>query len=217
MAFSVSNVHYSRLALNNIVTQFFWATCFFFFLRALRSRRPSHWALAGAAGFSGSLLLWNTASAIHPCGVYGVPPCTFTWKQALGVRGRFPPAGGKILVGFGPLLVHFIRNPNLYLGRGASLLIWSPHIPMSFADFHSAWKTIWPVLSENLARNQHSRFTRHQIPIVMCRRGSHGPGPCSAFVALTFYLVLSPYPRFPGSASCSSAERSWRIRTVCHL
>jgi uncharacterized membrane protein len=29
IAFSVSNVHYSRLALNNIVTQFFWATCFF--------------------------------------------------------------------------------------------------------------------------------------------------------------------------------------------
>jgi hypothetical protein len=53
-------------------------------------------------------------------------------------------------VGFGPLLVHFIRNPNLYLGRGASLLIWSPHISISFADFHRAWKTIWPALSENL-------------------------------------------------------------------
>ena len=30
MAFSVSNVHYSRLALNNIVTQFFWASLFLF-------------------------------------------------------------------------------------------------------------------------------------------------------------------------------------------
>ena len=53
MAFSVSNVHYSRLALNNIVTQFFWATCFLFLLRALWSRRPSDWALAGlSAGLS---------------------------------------------------------------------------------------------------------------------------------------------------------------------
>jgi hypothetical protein len=53
MAFSASNVHYSRLALNNIVTQFFWATCFFFLLRALRSRRLSDWALAGlSAGLS---------------------------------------------------------------------------------------------------------------------------------------------------------------------
>ena len=53
MAFSVSNVHYSRLALNNIVTQFFWATCFLFLLRALWSRRRSDWALAGlSAGLS---------------------------------------------------------------------------------------------------------------------------------------------------------------------
>jgi len=53
MAFSISNVHYSRLALNNIVTPFFWATCFFFLLRALRSRRPSDWSLAGlSAGLS---------------------------------------------------------------------------------------------------------------------------------------------------------------------
>jgi hypothetical protein len=57
---------------------------------------------------------------------------------------------GSYFVGFGPLLLHFSRNPNLYLGRGASLLIWSPHIPISFADFHRAWTMIWPVLSENL-------------------------------------------------------------------
>jgi hypothetical protein len=29
-------------------------------------------------------------------------------------------------------------------------LIWSPHIPISFADFHRAWETIWQVFSENL-------------------------------------------------------------------
>ncbi len=53
MAFSVSNVHYSRLALNNITTQFFWATCFLFLLRGLRSRRRSDWAVAGlSAGVS---------------------------------------------------------------------------------------------------------------------------------------------------------------------
>lgn len=36
LAFSSSNIHYSRLALNNITTQFFWAACFFFLLRGLR-------------------------------------------------------------------------------------------------------------------------------------------------------------------------------------
>jgi len=54
MAFSASNVHYSRLALNNIVTQFFWATCFFFLLRALRSRRPRTVEL-GERGFLGHI------------------------------------------------------------------------------------------------------------------------------------------------------------------
>ena len=151
MAFSASNVHYSRLALNNIVTQFFWATCFFFLLRALRSRRPSDWALAGlSAGLSDILLLWNTASALHPGNVYGVPLCS-SLETRTPVRGAaFLLLAGSYFVGFGPLLLHFIRNPSLYLGRGASLLIWSPHIPISFADFHRAWKTIWPVLSENL-------------------------------------------------------------------
>ncbi len=53
MAFSASNIHFSRLALNNITTQFFWTVCFFFLLRGLRSRRPFDWIFAGlSAGLS---------------------------------------------------------------------------------------------------------------------------------------------------------------------
>jgi len=40
MAFSAANVHYSRMALSNITTQFFWAVCFFFLMRGLRSGKP---------------------------------------------------------------------------------------------------------------------------------------------------------------------------------
>ena len=29
-------------------------------------------------------------------------------------------------------------------------MIWSPHIPTSFEDLHSAWKTVWPVIRDNL-------------------------------------------------------------------
>src|SRR5438874_235174 len=47
LAFSASNIHYSRLALNNITTEFFWAACFFFLIRSLRLRRPLDCALAG--------------------------------------------------------------------------------------------------------------------------------------------------------------------------
>jgi hypothetical protein len=149
MAFSVSNVHYSRLALNNIVTQFFWATCFFFLLRALRSRRPSDWALAGLSAGLSEYFYYGTRLLPFILALFMVFLLAAHWKQAREYAGGFLLLAGSYFVGFGPLLLHFIRNPNLYLGRGASLLIWSPHIPISFADFHRAWKTIWPVLSEN--------------------------------------------------------------------
>jgi 4-amino-4-deoxy-L-arabinose transferase-like glycosyltransferase len=150
MAFSVSNVHYSRLALNNIVTQFFWATCFFFLLRALRSRRPSDWVLAGLSAGLSEYFYYGTRLLPFILAMFMVFLLAVHWKQARQYGSSFLLLAGSYLVGFGPLLLHFIRNPNLYLGRGASLLIWSPHIPISFADFHRAWKTIWPVLSENL-------------------------------------------------------------------
>jgi hypothetical protein len=150
MAFSVSNVHYSRLALNNIATQFFWATCFFFLLRALRSRRPSDWALAGLSAGLSEYFYYGTRLLPFILAMFMVFLLAVHWKQARQYASGFLLLAGSYLVGFGPLLLHFIRNPNLYLGRGASLLIWSPHIPTSFADFHWAWKTIWPVLSENL-------------------------------------------------------------------
>ena len=150
MAFSVSNVHYSRLALNNIVTQFFWATCFFFLLRALRSRRPSNWALAGLSAGLSEYFYYGTRLLPFILAMFMVFLLAVHWKHARQYAGGFLLLAGSYFVGFGPLLLHFIRNPNLYLSRGASLLIWSPHIPISFADFHRAWKTIWPVLSENL-------------------------------------------------------------------
>jgi hypothetical protein len=149
MAFSVSNVHYSRLALNNIVTQFFWATCFFFLLRALRSRRPSDWVLAGLSAGLSEYFYYGTRLLPFILAMFMVFLLAIHWKQARQYASGFLLLAGSYLVGFGPLLVHFIRNPNLYLGRGASLLIWSPHIPISFADFRQTWKTILPVLSEN--------------------------------------------------------------------
>ncbi|MFL6501829.1 MAG: ArnT family glycosyltransferase, partial [Candidatus Udaeobacter sp.] len=150
MAFSISNVHYSRLALNNIVTQFFWATCFFFLLRALRSRRPSDWVLAGLSAGLSEYFYYGTRLLPFILALFIVFLLALHWKQTRQYAAGFLLVAGSYLVGFGPLLVHFIRNPNLYLGRGASLLIWSPHIPISLADFRQAWKTISPVLCENL-------------------------------------------------------------------
>jgi hypothetical protein len=150
MAFSVSNVHYSRLAINNIVTQFFWVTCFFFFVRGLRSRRPSDWALAGLAAGLSEHFYYGTRLLPFILAAFMVFLLVVHWKQARQYASGFLLVAGSYFVGFGPLLLHLIRNPNLYLGRGASLLVWSPHIPKSFTDIRTAWKTVWPVFSENL-------------------------------------------------------------------
>jgi phage shock protein PspC (stress-responsive transcriptional regulator) len=129
---------YSRLALNNIVTQFFWATCFFFLLRALRSRRPSDWALAGLSAGLSEYFYYGARLLPFILAMFMVFLLAVHWKHARQYTGGFLLLAGSYFVGFGPLLLHFIRNPNLYLGRGASLLIWSPHIPISLADCHRA-------------------------------------------------------------------------------
>ena len=95
MAFSVSNVHYSRLALNNIVTQFFWATCFFFLLRALRSRRPSDWVLAGlSAGLSDGTFIME--HGFCPSSWQCLWCSSLHFIGAVSLRGRFRVAGGKL-------------------------------------------------------------------------------------------------------------------------
>ncbi len=149
MAFSVSNIHYSRLALNNITTQFFWATCFLFLLRGLRSRRRSDWAVAGLSAGLSEDFYYGTRLLPFLLLVFVVFVLALHRRQARKYLSGFLVMAGGYFVGFGPLLVHFFWNPNLYLGRGASLLIWS-HVPGKFADLQMAWKTLWPVFSENL-------------------------------------------------------------------
>jgi hypothetical protein len=150
MAFSTSNVHYSRGGLNNMTTQLFWTICFFFLLRGLRSRQPSDWVLAGLAAGLSEYFYYGTRLLSFTLAVFMVFLLALHWKQARQYAGSFLLLAGSYFIGFGPLLFHFIRNPNLYFGRGISLLIWSPHIPTSFTDFQHAWKTLWPVFSENL-------------------------------------------------------------------
>jgi 4-amino-4-deoxy-L-arabinose transferase-like glycosyltransferase len=150
LAFSASNIHYSRLALNNITTQFFWTACFFFLLRGLRSRRPLDWALAGLSAGLSEYFYYGTRLLPFILILFIGYKLAFNWRQPGQYLSGFLLLAGSYVIGFGPLLFHFIWKPNLYFGRGASLMIWSPHIPTSFKDLHSMWKTVWPVLRENL-------------------------------------------------------------------
>jgi len=150
LAFSASNIHYSRLALNNITTQLFWTACSFFVLRGLRSRRPSDWALAGLSAGLSEYFYYGTRLLPFILILFFCYLFAFHWRQARQCLNGLVLLTLGYLIGIGPLLFHFIRNPNLYFGRGASLMIWFPHIPMRFQDLQAAWKTVWPVIRENL-------------------------------------------------------------------
>jgi 4-amino-4-deoxy-L-arabinose transferase-like glycosyltransferase len=150
LAFSTSNIHYSRLALNNIVPQFFWAACFFFLLRGLKLRRPLDWALAGLSAGLSEYFYYGTRLLPFIMILFVSYLLVFHWRQARHYLSGFLLLAGSYLIGFGPLLFHFIRHPNLYFGRGVSLMTWSPHIPSSFNDLYKTLKTMWPVICENL-------------------------------------------------------------------
>ena len=149
MAFSAANVHYSRMALNNITTPFFWTLCFFFIMRGLRNRRPVDWTLAGLAAGLSEHFYYGTR--LLPFILLGFVMYLFVlhWREA---RCYFQHIGWLVLgylIGFGPLLSCFVVHPGSYYGRGASLMTWN-RIPANWHDLQQMWHTLWPIISENL-------------------------------------------------------------------
>ena len=124
LAFSASNVHFSRLALNNIVTQFFWALCFCFLLRGLRSRRAVDWLVAGLAAGLSEHFYYGTRLLPFVLLLFLAYLLAIHWREARHYAGQFLLLGLGYVAGFGPLLAYFAGDPNLYFGRGAQLSIW---------------------------------------------------------------------------------------------
>jgi 4-amino-4-deoxy-L-arabinose transferase-like glycosyltransferase len=149
MAFSAANVHYSRMALNNITTPFFWTLCFFFLIRGLRSREPTHWVLAGLAAGLSEHFYYGTRLLPFILLAFITYLFVVHWREA---RYYLQHIGWLVLgylIGFGPLLSYFLTHPHLYYGRGAGLMTWN-RIPTSLQDLQQMWNTLWPIMSENL-------------------------------------------------------------------
>jgi 4-amino-4-deoxy-L-arabinose transferase-like glycosyltransferase len=149
LAFSASNLHYSRLALNNIVTQFFWTACFLFLLRGLRSRRPLDWALAGLFAGLSEHFYYGTRLLPFILAAFFAYLLIVHWRQAKSFVNYFALTALGYLVGFGPLLAYFATHPGLYFGRGSQLLVWN-HIPTDWADFQQMLNVMGPIVGENL-------------------------------------------------------------------
>jgi 4-amino-4-deoxy-L-arabinose transferase-like glycosyltransferase len=149
LAVSASNVHYSRVTLNNIVTPFFWAVCFYFLLRGLRTRRPVDWVLAGFAGGLSEYGYYGTHLLPFILLAFATYLLVIHRRQALRYLGHFGWLVLGYITAFGPLLAYYTQHLTLYFGRGASVLMWD-HIPRDWADLQLMWNTLWPLLAENL-------------------------------------------------------------------
>ncbi|PYI79670.1 MAG: hypothetical protein DMF05_09100 [Verrucomicrobia bacterium] len=89
------------LALTNIVTQFFWATCFLFLLRALWSRRRSDWALAGLSAGLSEYFYYGTRLLPFISAMFMVFLVAVHRKHARQYVGGFLLLAGSYFVGFG--------------------------------------------------------------------------------------------------------------------
>ncbi|MBL7063553.1 MAG: glycosyltransferase family 39 protein [Anaerolineae bacterium] len=116
LAFGHYHVHYSRLAVNNIADAFFVTLALWLLVRGLSSRRPYHFALAGAVmglgwyGYLGARLVgvivalylaaWSVGRVVSRSGgqlVIG------HWSLVIGL--------GAALVVAAPLLLHYVKHP----------------------------------------------------------------------------------------------------------
>ena len=106
------------------------------------------WRICAKAGYSPWLGLLAVVPLVNLFLIYFL---AVHWQQMRQQLRGFLLLAGSYFVGFGPLLFYFVRKPNLYYGRGASLMIWSPHIPTGLQDLGNTWGTLWPAISENLS------------------------------------------------------------------
>jgi 4-amino-4-deoxy-L-arabinose transferase-like glycosyltransferase len=149
MAFSAANVHYSRMALNNISTPFFWAACFLFLICGLRRREPALWTLAGLAAGLSEHFYYGTRLLPFILLVFITYLFVVHWRETRCYLQHIAWLVLGYLIGFGPLLSYFLTHRGLYYGRGASLMTWN-RLPASCSDFQQMWNTLWPIMSENL-------------------------------------------------------------------
>jgi 4-amino-4-deoxy-L-arabinose transferase-like glycosyltransferase len=151
MAFGAASVHFGRITINNVVTPFFWTSCFVFLLRALRRGRPVDWVLAGIFGGLSEHFYYGTRLLPVVLVCFALYLLVIHWRRAKGFIFSFPLVAIGYMAALGPLFTWFTLNPMLYFGLkpGAKPLTWN-HIPVSLDDLRNMWDTLWPLFARNL-------------------------------------------------------------------
>ncbi|MGA7731547.1 MAG: glycosyltransferase family 39 protein, partial [Chloroflexia bacterium] len=170
-ATSAVAVHYSRVSLLNITTACLWAACFFFLLRGMRSRRPLDFALSGLAGGLSMYTYYATRLLPFVLVAFIAYLAIFHRARLREMRGQLGLLAAGFFVGFGPLLAFFIRNPEMWAGRGLNRLTIPHLVPTSWAELAADWNALLPLLWRNLLgftailSNDHVYWGTFLIPV----------------------------------------------------
>ena len=149
VAASATYIHYSRVSILNITTPFWWAVCFYFLLRGLRSRRPGDFVWAGLAAGTSMYTYYGTRLLPYLLLAFFGYLILFHSRAARERLGHFALVGVGFFVGFGPLIGYFLRNPDMWAGRGLSTLNVPPVIPTTWDALVRDWNILAPLAAQN--------------------------------------------------------------------
>lgn len=149
VAVSAAAVHYSRVSILNITTAFWWAVCFYFLLRGLRSRRPGDFAWAGLAAGTSMYTYYGTRLLPYLLLAFCAYLLVFHFRAMRERLGHFALLGLGFVIGFGPLLGYFQQNPAMWAGRGLSVLNVPAGIPVTWAGWGADWNVLAPLAWRN--------------------------------------------------------------------
>jgi hypothetical protein len=149
VAVSATYIHYSRVSIINITTPFWWAICFYFLLRGLRSRRPGDFVWAGLAAGTSMYTYYGTRLLPYLLLAFFGYLILFHFRAARERMGHFALVWIGFFVGFGPLIGYFLQHPEMWAGRGLSTFNVPPVIPASWDALVQDWNILAPLVAQN--------------------------------------------------------------------
>ncbi|HVG01104.1 MAG TPA: glycosyltransferase family 39 protein, partial [Chloroflexia bacterium] len=149
VTFLIVILHHSRQSSNNIATGLFWTFCFYFLLKGLRTRRPADFVWAGLWAGTSQYTYYGTRLLPYLLLAFAAYLAIFHFRAFRERVGLFALTAVGFMVGFGPLVAYFTRNPEKWAGRGLSELIIPLEIPTNWDQIANIWNKVWPEVWKN--------------------------------------------------------------------
>ncbi len=154
-------IQHTRMTNNNISTTIFWTFCFYFLLRGLRSRKPGDFVWAGLFAGTSMYTYYGTRLLPYVLLAFLGYMIVFHFRAFRERIGHFALVVVGFVVGFGPLIAYFTRNPDKWAGRGIYEMIIPPTIPNTWELVVSDWNVVTRESDQELLEPQRNPRARH--------------------------------------------------------